>query len=152
MKSYWDMLPDELHQLIYDMRDKILFEEREKIKNSLTKEELFSLLYKNTTHKIESIKMDHFICKTKIYDVIDIFDAINLGMNMNRMNSLNDGQSQTVIHYDSLSYDDQFTLAEECYNYIPLKDFLDLLGDNDDFINLADWMFQHFKTKWLYPN
>ena len=63
MKSYWDILPDELHELIYDMRDKILFEEREKIKNSLTKEELFSLLYKKTTFKSETVKMDDFICK-----------------------------------------------------------------------------------------
>ena len=148
MKSYWDILPDELHELIYDMRDKILFEEREKIKNSLTKEELFSLLYKKTTFKSETVKMDDFICKAKIYDKIDIFDAINLGMNINRSSSL----SQTVIHYDSLSYDDQFDLADECYNVIPLTDFIDLLGENDEFINLADWMFQYLKTKWAYPD
>ena len=69
-------------------------------------------------------------------------------MNINRSSSL----SQTVIHYDSLSYDDQFDLADECYNVIPLTDFIDLLGENDEFINLADWMFQYLKTKWAYPD
>ena len=130
--------------------------EREALIDSLTTEEIFNQL--GTRFKLDFNNSNHNMIKTKtnlynikVYSIDDIFDSINLGMNLNRTTSINQHEiNQTVIHYDSLVIDEQYELAIECFNILTVNNLMEMLGDNEDFVSIADWTFNYLKEKWNY--
>ena len=150
--SYWDFLPNEIQEIIYGYRDTIIAEERKEFIRGLSMEEMFLEIASRMGEKKDiNINKDYNIYHFKKYDLGDILDAINLGINMNRSSSINTNETnQTVIHFDTLSYEEQLESAVFCYDKIPLDVFITTFGINDGFYNLADICFRELSIRWHY--
>ena len=145
--SYWDILPLELHDIIYRYRDEIIAQEKKRVIESLSVEELFQEL--SNREGIDLIKTDTHIFKLNKYNVSDFYDAINLGINLHRSTSVMGNETnQMAVYYDNMEYDDQWELAIECYDNMNIDIFDRLLGDNQEFVNISEWCYSYLKRKW----
>ena len=170
VQSYWDTLPIELHEIILEFRDKILYHERQELLHSLSLEELLTSLdykycniladssckaeYAIELSKIGSsvYKVPGRIFKISSYDISDVLDGIDLIINIER-NHDNDGTPEKpIIAYWDASNELQMGVdAVECFNKMNQSDIERLMRNSeDDFINFADYCFDIFRD--IYNN
>lgn len=145
MLSYWDLLPIEIHQLIYDIRDEILRKERIRLINGLTDDELSMELYRRRNKN--SYRGLTYIIYNKIIDLNTVYNAMELGINMN-YDHIDNGESQHIyMLYKRLTPFDRMEISKEIIKTIPIEIFCDLMNSEDEFINLGDWIYMYLKGK-----
>ena len=72
-------------------------------------------------------------------------------MNLNRSAGISTHEvNQTVIHYDNLTDNEQYDLSIECFSILTANNFMEMLGNNEEFVNIATWTYDYLKEKWNY--
>ena len=151
---FGNVLPIELQEKIMDERNNIIEEERRKIIESLSIDELYFELDKKM-HLYMPIEIENSqsitfkgpfnIIVTKCYNIHDTVDAISLSVNVERHNNNSSG---FVDYWDNASECTQYILAAYCYDNInnALNNRMIFRGEEDDFIRYSSYCFDHLVT------
>jgi len=165
-QSYWDILPDEIQDLIIEIRDKNLYRERQELLQSLSLNEILTALdYKYCEMINQSQDCDHTQVITRIsnsvykiparvfrissYDITDVMDGLNLAINMERSD---DGDQDPIVEYwDDVDEIQQGIDAAECFDEFCVTDLERTLSrDEDEFVHFAGYCLDTFRN--IYNN
>ena len=164
--SYWNILPNEIQNLILELRDKIVFRERQELIQSLSLNEILTALdYKycemfnetqncshaevmkrisNTVYKIPSR-----VFRISSYDITDVIDGLHLAINMERGGSYQ--EDPIVVYWDKIDEIQQGIDACECFGEFNVADLERTLSrDEDEFIHFAGYCLDVFRN--IYNN
>ena len=174
-QSYWDILPIEIQDFIFELKDEILKKERDVLIRSLSEEEIFKALgyrYDNIlTESMMSTSQDYTQACLKIsnsvykihgrifrvtsYDIGDIMEGIDLIVNLER-NPVLQGQADEeedpiIAYWDSIDEVEQGIEAAQCFDVMSTNDIERLRSRDDDyFIHFAEYCFDIFRD--IYNN
>jgi HEPN domain-containing protein len=171
-QSYWDILPIEIQDFIFELRDEILKKERDVLIRSLSEEEIFkalgyrydNILTESTSHdytraclKIANsvYKIHGRIFRVTSHDIGNIMEGIDLIVNLERNQVLqgqpDEQEGQIIAYWDSIDDVEQCIEAARCFDVMSTNDIEQLRSrDNDYFIHFAEYCFDIFRD--IYNN
>ena len=151
--SFWDILPLEIMDYILFLKEQIIREERKTLISGLTDDELYNELLNRVNDRDKRIiKGNDNVILINRFSYNDFYDVLNLGMNMNRTTSIINAETcQTVIHYDQLSFEEQYNCVKENINALSITDYNNLLQNDFDYVRLADMFYEYWRARWHYP-
>lgn len=149
---FGNVLPEEIQEKILDERSKILEKERNDIIKSLSIVELMNEL----DRKVEkyapeqqigdcgyNVKGSHRLYNITGYDIHNIIEAIDLGINV--MRNTQNGNPPLVEYWDDLEECEQYTIGGECFDSFDITNDI-IRGDDDDFSRLSMWCIDWITT------